>query len=258
MSMKKLIAAGIAASVAAAAAVSVSAATLGSSTEATDFYAEAGQETVINTTVTSEYGEEVNISVRIPADALEEGAYTFEATPVADENFRMAFVDSLGDGIAVDYFEAYEFSFKGEDGNPVSPAGVVITIQINEHINNVYVENEDGTFHWAGRLDTVPGGYQFTAPHFSRFVFVNLQPLVPDPGVDPTPEPEPISPPEPDTSPEPEPEPQPQSEPQPQPKPDDKGANTGDSAATAVVFGIMGLAALGTAVIASKSKKTSK
>ena len=45
----------------------------------------------------------------------------------------------------------------------------------------------------------------------------------------------------------------------PLPKPDDKGANTGDSgSAVAVAAGIVALAALGAAVIASKSKKTSK
>lgn len=63
-----------------------------------------------------------------------------------------------------------------------------------------------------------------------------------DPTIDPTSEP--VSKPE-DTS-------------KPQPNPSDKGANTGDSASSVVVFGIMGLAAAATAVAAKKSKKTSK
>ena len=45
----------------------------------------------------------------------------------------------------------------------------------------------------------------------------------------------------------------------PLPKPDDKGANTGDSgSAVAVAAGIIAFAALGTALVASKSKKASK
>ena len=251
MNTRKGLVVGIAAAVAASAAVSVSAVELGSSAETVDFAVIAGEETVINTTVETETGT-ANINVKIPADALAEGEYSFAAAPVVDADFESAFVASLGDGVTVDYFEGYSFSFTDATGAYVSPEGVVITIATGASFNAAYIEEADKSFTYLGEPTVIPGGYQITAPHCSRFVFANLKPIVPNS--------EPIDEPSPETSPEiaPQPQPQPQPQPKPQPKPDDKGANTGDSSATVAVVGVMGLAALGTALVAAKSKKASK
>ncbi len=252
MNMKKGVVFGLTAAVAASAALSVSAVSLGYTAESIGFEVEAGQEVTVNMSFETENGP-VQVTVDLPAGALEEGSYTFSASAVVDDDLEAAFIASLGDGVMVDYFEAYNFTFTDGNGNVVSPQGVVITIDTDAVVNNAYLEETDGSFTRLGEITKGAGGYQFGAPHCSRFVLANLSPIVPDDSSYP-----------PETSgnefqPETSSQPQPSSQSQPQPKPEDKGANTSDNSfASLAVLGVMGLAALGTALVATKSRKSSK
>ena len=244
---KRIAVALTAAAVAAMSVVTVSAATLGSSDlSSTDFEVIAGEEVVADVAVDD--GDMV-ISVAIPANVLEAGNYTFYADTVADDTTTAAFEAEFNSDLTT----VVEMYFTDENGDTVDVKDVAINIDTTASYDAAFVQEEDDSFTNLN-AEVTESGLSFVAPHFSTYVLADLADENNGDGNNGG-----------DTN----------------NGDDTNGGNTnngdntnndnnntgkGDSttatgdnsAATIAVFGVMGVAALGTAIASSKVKKSEK
>ena len=173
------------------------------------------------------------------------GEGAFHAELFVDKDLEDLFTTTtvLTEDQQIEYFDLLEINFKNEAGEMVYPENVKLSFKTSKATayNNVYIY-DNGSFKLIGDMD---GTYP---PHFSRFV---IAAIVPYEIIDPTSsQPSGIEPSQ--TS-------QTNYNPHPSVTPGGQDVKTGDNgAATAVVFSIMAVAALGTSVVALKSKKASK
>ncbi len=241
MNMKKKL---IAALAAVTAAVSMSAVTanankLGESTMDLNFDVTAGQPSIFTVTLDGTVGVTLDVTAEVPAGALPEGKYAFHAELFVDKDLEDLFTTTtvLTEDQQIEYFDLLEINFKNEAGEMVYPENVKLSFKTSKATayNNVYIY-DNGSFKLIGDMD---GAYP---PHFSRFVIAAIVPYEIMPSdIEPS-----------QTS-------QTSYNPQPSVTPGGQDVKTGDNgAATAVVFSIMAVAALGTSVVALKSKKASK
>ena len=244
MNMKKKL---IAALAAVTAAVSMSAVTanankLGESTMDLNFDVTAGQPSIFTVTLDGTVGVTLDVTAEVPAGALPEGKYAFHAELFVDKDLEDLFTTTtvLTEDQQIEYFDLLEINFKNEAGEMVYPENVKLSFKTSKATayNNVYIY-DNGSFKLIGDMD---GAYP---PHFSRFVIAAIVPYEIMPSdIEPSQTSQ--------TS-------QTSYNPQPSVTPGGQDVKTGDNgAATAVVFSIMAVAALGTSVVALKSKKASK
>lgn len=244
MNMKKKL---IAALAAVTAAVSMSAVTanankLGESTMDLNFDVTAGQASIFTVTLDGTVGVTLDVTAEVPAGALPEGKYAFHAELFVDKDLEDLFTTTtvLTEDQQIEYFDLLEINFKNEAGEMVYPENVKLSFKTSKATayNNVYIY-DNGSFKLIGDMD---GAYP---PHFSRFVIAAIVPYEIMPSdIEPSQTSQ--------TS-------QTSYNPQPSVTPGGQDVKTGDNgAATAVVFSIMAVAALGTSVVALKSKKASK
>lgn len=249
MNVKKTLVAALAVMTA---AVSVSAVTasavgkLGQSTQDVSFNVTAGEDATVTATLDGTVGMTLDVTAYLPAGSFTDGTYGFHAELVADQELEDAFVASLALSAdqQLDYFDILDISFTTELGEGISPKrDVTLSFKTSKAsaYNNVYIYNEDGTFTLIGDMD------EALPPHFSRFVIAAISDRQPSEiEVDPTTSQTSNTPSQTSTTPS-------------QVTPGQQDVKTGDNgAATAVVFAVMAMAALGTSVVAVKAKKASK
>ena len=147
------------------------------------------------------------------------GNFVFHVAFVADKDVENAF-DAVTSNEAKD---VVELSFLAEGGAAVADFdGAKVTITAKDKEFNAVYSVADGKF----TAVDASGNISFTKGTATKFVIAKVKSTTPD--VKPNPEP-------------------------------DKGTKTGDNtAATATVFAVMGVVALGTAFAATKMKKASK
>ena len=218
------------------------------------------------------------VVVEFPEGALSAGDYKLEVKAVEDIALMQEFDYFANmDGGTVWRSVVIEINLYDADGNAVHDVTPTITLKMaKENYYNAVAVYENGTFSWLtfngdyvdGRHEsTTPDPYTVSgeAPHLSRFVFASI--VRETSGSDD----EPIAPPQ-DSS---EPEvvessdeksyefisesKSSQSSKGSKPNADKEGYTTGDNGnATAIVFAVMSVAALGTALVATKAKKSEK
>lgn len=253
MNTKKIFAAALTVAMAvSAAAVSVSAIAPGTTTDTAKqtIVVEPGKVTHFSVTI-----NDVTIDADVPADVIAAGEeLTFGANVVTNVDIEAA-VAGLADVATSEILDVF---FQDADGDNVAFANAGVDVKITSHDMNapyevVYIYEEGTGLNELAK--DVNGVMSFKAPHFSYYVLVKNGKV--DPG-----------------------------------QPSDVsnggnnggnsnggnngsngnngdnngsnnganngGVNTGDSTATVAVFGIIGAAALGTAIVASKSKKSAK
>ena len=252
MNIKKsfLVALAAATAVSTVSALTVSAAGLGETTNKVEDTQTvvAGQETEFKAQL-----QDVDININIPADVLPEGEYTFNADIVVNQDVQDA-IDKLN----IKESEILDLYFADAAGAhfKLTDAGVQVTLETDKY-NAVYVY-EDST-KTLTKLDSTKEGNKLTfiAPHFSYYVLANepetsgttsttsttstTGTTTNTPGSTTTTTTGTTTTTTGDTG---------------------KGdsVTTGDAATTTTVavFAVMGVVALGTAVVASKMKKASK
>lgn len=249
MNIKKsfLVALAAATAVSTVSALTVSAAGLGETTNKVEDTQTvvAGQETEFKAQL-----QDVDININIPADVLPEGEYTFNADIVVNQDVQDA-IDKLN----IKESEILDLYFADAAGAhfTLTDAGVQVTLETDKY-NAVYVY-EDST-KTLTKLDSTKEGNKLTfiAPHFSYYVLANdpetssttsttsnTGTTTNTPGSTTTTTTGTTTTTTGDTA---------------------KGdsVTTGDAATTTTVavFAVMGIVALGTAVVASKMKKASK
>ena len=244
MNSKKVLVAALTAAVAVSSAVSVSAIAPGVTTAAVKQTAvvEPGKVTHFSITI-----NDVTIDADVPAVAVTAGEeLTFGANTVTNVDIEAA-VAGLTDVATSEILDVY---FLDADGNNKSFENVGVDVTVTTTTTayeTIYIFEENTGLNELAKADG--NKLSFKAPHFSYYV------LVKDGKVEP-------------------------SQPSQQSNnggtdvsnggsnngnngsnngsTNNGGVNTGDSSATVAVFGIIGAAALGTALVASKSKKSAK
>ena len=248
MNSKKVLVAALTAAVAVSSAVSVSAIAPGVTTAATKQTAvvEPGKVTHFSITI-----NDVTIDADVPADAVNAGEeLTFGASTVTNVDIEAAIAAERTDVATSEILDVY---FLDADGNNKSFENVGVDVTVTTTTTayeTIYIFEENTGLNELAKADG--NKLSFKAPHFSYYV------LVKDGKVQP-------------------------SQPSQQStnngtdvsnggnnngnngnngsnngSTNNGGVNTGDSSATVAVFGIIGAAALGTALVASKSKKSAK
>ena len=238
MNSKKVLVAALTAAVAVSSAVSVSAIAPGVTTAATKQTAvvEPGKVTHFSITI-----NDVTIDADVPADAVNAGEeLTFGASTVTNVDIEAAIAAERTDVATSEILDVY---FLDADGNNKSFENVGVDVTVTTTTTayeTIYIFEENTGLN---ELAKASGNkMSFKAPHFSYYV------LVKNGKVDPS---------------------QPSQTSQQSNAGTDVsnggnnggnngGVNTGDSTATVAVFGVIGAAALGTALVASKSKKSAK
>ena len=248
MNRKKVLVAALTAAVAVSSAVSVSAIAPGVTTAATKQTAvvEPGKVTHFSITI-----NDVTIDADVPADAVNAGEeLTFGASTVTNVDIEAAIAAERTDVATSEILDVY---FLDADGNNKSFENVGVDVTVTTTTTayeTIYIFEENTGLNELAKADG--NKLSFKAPHFSYYV------LVKDGKVQP-------------------------SQPSQQStnngtdvsnggnnngnngnngsnngSTNNGGVNTGDSSATVAVFGVIGAAALGTALVASKSKKSAK
>ena len=248
MNSKKVLVAALTAAVAVSSAVSVSAIAPGVTTAATKQTAvvEPGKVTHFSITI-----NDVTIDADVPADAVNAGEeLTFGASTVTNVDIEAAIAAERTDVATSEILDVY---FLDADGNNKSFENVGVDVTVTTTTTayeTIYIFEENTGLNELAKADG--NKLSFKAPHFSYYV------LVKDGKVEP-------------------------SQPSQQSNnggtdvsnggsnngnngnngsnngsTNNGGVNTGDSSATVAVFGVIGAAALGTALVASKSKKSAK
>ena len=244
MNSKKVLVAALTAAVAVSSAVSVSAIAPGVTTAAVKQTAVVEPDKVTHFSITI---NDVTIDADVPADAVTAGEeLTFGANTVTNVDIEAA-VAGLTDVATSEILDVY---FLDADGNNKSFENVGVDVTVTTTTTayeTIYIFEENAGLNELAKADG--NKLSFKAPHFSYYV------LVKDGKVEP-------------------------SQPSQQSNnggtdvsnggsnngnngsnngsTNNGGVNTGDSSATVAVFGIIGAAALGTALVASKSKKSAK
>ena len=234
MNMKKKMTVALAAAmVVSSMAVSVSVAAVGGSDNGNvAFTVDVTNDAVVSANLDSLTAKSVEVTV--PAGTLPTGDYTMVAQVVADVNLANAFDAQYPNDLKT----FVEISFQDAQGNKVNPAGATIKFTITDTYDSAFVVEADNSFK---KLEATATDTSLTTkgPHFSTYVIADLK------------------------------DEQNSNDNQNSGKNGNQnssdgkgdsngnGTNTGDSATTTLaVFGVMGLVALGTAVVSSKMKKT--
>ncbi len=213
-------------------AFAVSAATPGYSDGAVDEQVEtsvsvvAGQDTAVKADFTKSEAVK-SVEAVIPADATTATGLNFVAAVVQDPNA----VAALADAVNFDAAQVLDLYFADQDGNKVDFNGKNVAVTITAPgFNTIYVY-EDGKLEEVA--STVEGDkISFTAPHFSTYVLANVAKSVESSDNSTT----------------------------STPSNNNGTTQTGDAgfATTIVIFSIMAVVSLGTAIVATKAKKSSK
>lgn len=241
MNIKKsfLVALAAVTAVASVSAITVSASSLGVSTEAVPVVVERGVPTLIKADLDGKVGNALHVKTELPANVAE-GSYTFYTALVADKEIEAAF-DAV---VTSDIKDILELGMKDEDGKDVDltdNAKVTLSTSKTAAFNKVFGITEDGEFVDMGAVET-DDGLTFTNDGYTRFVLAAVydEPIS-DPDI--SKESKPSTPSTPST-----------------PTPSTPVTPTGDNntAATAAVFAVMGVVALGTVLATTKMKKSSK
>lgn len=259
-----------------------SAAGLGESGEGVKPFTVNGNEPVTITVPLDESAQcgSASVTAEFDAGALPEGSYKLSAREVLDMDAERAFYDAIDNGITANPLVVVDISLYTADGQEIHDVTPTITLETEVPCAfNAIGIYKDGKIEWVAYY--YDNGYEFPdvnenvklytaafkAPHLSRFVFASLY-------REPS---EPIAPPDDDHS-VPETEPVEQtsvtsntdtsktntdkdiSKTETSVKPNtSEGYKTGDYRnTTALVFALMSAAALGTALVATKSKRSSK
>jgi len=176
----------------------------------------------------------VTVEADVPADAIPAGTeLTFGAATITNVDIEAA-VANLPDVASSKILDVY---FLDGDNNAKTFEGANVALSFaNSNYDTVYLyEEAAGLTKFANFSNAKASG---TAPHFSYYILVkNAEKQQSQPSQQSQTQPSQQS----------------QQSQQSQP-----GVNTGDSAASAAVFAVIGAAALGTAIVASKSKKSAK
>lgn len=227
------------------ASVSANANTLGESRLATEFEIADGQDATVSVYLDGRVGNPLTVTATIPADTLPAGQYSFRGEIVADADQEADYEDYIMrfQKMNIDYFDLVDLNFYNADGEDVHPTDVTVDFSTAKAVgyDSVWIQTDDPDVKYEKLPHMVYENHMNAlVPHFSRFVIAALSSYS---------EPEPIAPPSDVT-------------PQPSTTPSnaaDGTAKTGDnSAATGIVFAVMAMAALGTAVVAGKVKKSVK
>lgn len=262
--MKKVLVSVLAAATAAVAfsAVSVSAAPLGLSGEGLSekeevlFLPDTGS-TTVTVDADTRPDKELPVTAEVPAGALTgsmSNGYIFHAELVDDDAAEAAFAAALDEqGFVVSACESFDIFFVDDAGQIVMPTyNVTLTFHAEGGYNVTYIREQDGSY--TKLADSISN---VGVPHFSRFVIAVIeskQVSEEDEEPDTSSKPEVVSdgsesiaPPPSDTS------------TQTSIQPGGQDVKTGDNAgATAMVFAVMAAVALGTSMVAVKSKKSSR
>jgi len=230
MNTKKILVSALAAAVAvSSAALSVSALTPGVTTndvKSPKTVVEAGKNTRFMVII-----DGVTVEADVPADAIPAGTeLTFGAATITNVDIEAA-VANLPDVASSKILDVY---FLDGDNNAKTFEGANVALSFaNSNYDTVYLyEEAAGLTKFANFSNAKASG---TAPHFSYYILVkNAEKQQSQPSQ------------------------QSQTQPSQQSQQSQPGVNTGDSAASAAVFAVIGAAALGTAIVASKSKKSAK
>ena len=211
-------------------AVAVSAVPMGTTYVDVPFTVVEGEAKTVTNDV---FGKKVTVA--IPADSLAAGTqYFFQASPVADAALEAAF-DAA---VKADYSDIFEIAVRDDNGVVTALENVTVTVAAEKGYDTVY--KVDGENFVAVNAIVGENGITFTVPNGTKVV---LAKSIDEPSVQPsTPS-------------------QPSVQPSTPSQPSTPGtpAQTGDNgAATATVFAVMGVVALGTALAATKMKKSAK
>lgn len=245
------------------ASVSANANTLGESRLVNEFEIADGQDATVSVYLDGRVGNPLTVTATIPADTLPAGQYSFRGEIVADADQEADYEDYIMrfQKMNIDYFDLVDLNFYNADGEDVHPTDVTVDFSTAKAAgyDSVWIQTDDPDVKYEKLPHMVYENHMNAlVPHFSRFVIAALPSY---------PEPESIAP-RPDddyTDVSKDVSVVPSSSnvtPQPSTTPSnaaDGTAKTGDnSAATGIVFAVMAMAALGTAVVAGKAKKSVK
>jgi len=243
MNNKKILVSALAAAVTvSSAALSVSALTPGVTTndvKSPKTVVEAGKNTRFMVIV-----DGVTVEADVPADAIKAGTeLTFGVATVTNVDIEAA-VANLPDAASSKILDVY---FLDGDNNAQSfeGAGVTLTFTTASYETAYIYEEAAGFTKFADFSNSKASA---TAPHFSYYVLVKNGEKQPSQQSQTQPSQQSQT----------QPSQQSQTQPSQQSQQSQPGVNTGDSAASAAVFAVIGAAALGTAIVASKSKKSAK
>lgn len=237
MNTKKILVSALAAAVAvSSAALSVAALTPGVTTsdaKSAKTTVEAGKNTHFMVIV-----DGITVEADVPADAIAAGTeLVFGAAAVTNVDIEAA-VANLPDAATSKILDVY-FLDGDNNAQTLEGANVALSFATSDYDTVYLYEEATGLKDFADFSNNKAAS---TAPHFSYYVLVKN-------GNEPSQQ---------QSS---QPSQQSQTQPSQQPQPSQQsqsGVNTGDSAASAAVFAVIGAAALGTAIVASKSKKSAK
>lgn len=239
MNIKKsfLVALAAVTAVASVSAITVSASSLGVSTDAQHIVVEKDVPTVVTAVLDGKVGNALKVKTEFPVDAPE-GEYYFFTALVADKEVEDAF-DAVVKSDLKDVFEIGLMDAEGKGADEVAKnAKITFSTTKASAYNKVFALSDDGNFVDMGAVKTEEG-LTFTNDGYTKFVLAFVEDeKSSEPVSDPTSKPSTPSTPTPSTPVTP----------------------TGDNntAATAAVFAVMGVVALGTVLATTKMKKSSK
>ena len=256
------------------ASVSANANTLGESRLVNEFEIADGQDATVSVYLDGRVGNPLTVTATIPADTLPAGRYSFRGEIVADADQEADYEDYIMrfQKMNIDYFDLVDLNFYNADGEDVHPTDVTVDFSTAKAAgyDSVWIQTGDPDVKYEKLPHMVYENHMNAlVPHFSRFVIAALPPysepesIAPRPDVDYTDVSKDVSvvpsssnvTPQPSTTPS---DVTPQTSTTPS-NAADGTAKTGDnSAATGIVFAVMAMAALGTAVVAGKAKKSAK
>lgn len=211
-------------------AIAASAVPLGTTNVDVPFEVVAGEAKAVTADV---YGKKVTVD--IPADALTAGQYFFEALAVADSALESAFDQTVN----ADYKDIFEIAVRNEDGTISTLETVKVTVAADKGYDTVYAVDGDSFKLVDSTVDE--NGITFVVANGSKVVLAKATEITSDPISEPVSQVSQVSQVSTPSSVNSEP------------------TKTGDNgAATATVFAVMGVVALGTALAATKMKKSAK
>ena len=256
------------------ASVSANANTLGESRLVNEFEIADGQDATVSVYLDGRVGNPLTVTATIPADTLPAGQYSFRGEIVADADQEADYEDYIMrfQKMNIDYFDLVDLNFYNADGEDVHPTDVTVDFSTAKAAgyDSVWIQTDDPDVKYEKLPHMVYENHMNAlVPHFSRFVIAAL-PSYPEPeSIAPRPDDDytdvgkdvSVVPSSSNVTPQTSTTPS-DVTPQPSTTPSnaaDGTAKTGDnSAATGIVFAVMAMAALGTAVVAGKAKKSAK
>ena len=256
------------------ASVSANANTLGESRLVNEFEIADGQDATVSVYLDGRVGNPLTVTATIPADTLPAGQYSFRGEIVANADQEADYEDYIMrfQKMNIDYFDLVDLNFYNADGEDVHPTDVTVDFSTAKAAgyDSVWIQTDDPDVKYEKLPHMVYENHMNAlVPHFSRFVIAAL-PFYPEPeSIAPRPDDDytdvskdvSVVPSSSNVTPQTSTTPSditPQTSTTPS-NAADGTAKTGDnSAATGIVFAVMAMAALGTAVVAGKAKKSAK